>query len=315
MISNKPYVVNYDERDYDYTLYWKGRAYENSAEHTVLNKLLNNERGNFFLDIGGSFGRNAPIYATKYTTPIILDYSLATLQKNHQKLQMRYPNMTMIAGNAYNLPFKTNSIDASIMVRTLHHLEKPEKAIKEVARVTSENGIYIQEFANKLHIKARLRWLITGQISNFSRKPYQQPSRGNKEGIKDGDKYVFLNFHIKHILSILRANNFTPQQTIGCSFLRIPTLKKYMSTTQMMAIEKVLQKIPFIRNLAPSIYIKSTYNSSTNHNSNNNGTDIYKILVCPKCKGALKLDNESLLICTECKSKYMRKKGVWDLRY
>ena len=65
-------VADYDTYDYDYSTYWSKRKYEHEAESLVLKKLLKNEKGGWFLDVGGSFGRPfCFLYWNSFQTQII----------------------------------------------------------------------------------------------------------------------------------------------------------------------------------------------------------------------------------------------------
>jgi ubiquinone/menaquinone biosynthesis C-methylase UbiE len=160
-------IADYDEFHYDYKSYWDERDYENKAEIEVLNKLLNEEKGDYFVDIGGSFGRNAPLYSKRYKHPIIVDYSLETLQKYQEEIQKENPNIQLIAANAYKLPFKSSVIDGAMMIRVLHHLSDQDGVFKEASRILKENGVYILEFANKMHIKAGLNGYLPDNFRTF----------------------------------------------------------------------------------------------------------------------------------------------------
>ena len=81
-------VTNYDKYNYDYSTYWKGREYENLAEEVTLKRMFKTMRGVFFLDVGGSFGRNHYLYKNQYSTPIIADYSFNTLKANYKKIKL-----------------------------------------------------------------------------------------------------------------------------------------------------------------------------------------------------------------------------------
>jgi ubiquinone/menaquinone biosynthesis C-methylase UbiE len=122
-------IADYDTLNYDYKQYWKNREYENSAEQIALEKLLINENGTWFIDIGGSFGRLTPTYYKKYKNCIILDYSLNTLQNNYEYIKKNFPNTIMIAADAYHLPFKDDSFDV-IMVRVLNLIEKQKNFLQ-----------------------------------------------------------------------------------------------------------------------------------------------------------------------------------------
>ena len=56
-------------------------------------------------------------------------------------------------GYAENLPFETNSFDLALLVEVLEHLEQPEKAVEELARVLKVGGqaIVSMPFAFRIH--------------------------------------------------------------------------------------------------------------------------------------------------------------------
>ena len=49
--------------------------------------------------------------------------------------------LDVICGDTYNLPFKTNNFDATILIDTLEHLEYPEKVLSEAVRVARKSVI------------------------------------------------------------------------------------------------------------------------------------------------------------------------------
>jgi SAM-dependent methyltransferase len=304
----KSKIVNYDGYDYNYSKYWKNRDYENEAEHIVLNNMLRNERGTWFIDIGGSYGRLADTYVDKYKNCVILDYSLKTLQKNYEDITQKYPNIFLIAANAYRMPFKTSSFDAGLMVRVLHHIEKPKQYLKEIARILNSGATYIQEFPNKRHIKARIKAFLKGDKEIRNLEPYQQPCI-NLEGAK-GDGVYFLNFHPRHIHNLLNEQGFILKKKQGCSYLRIPFLKKIMSVKALIFFEKILQKILGKTDISPSILLKTELVKDDEKQSY---SDIKDIIACPICKSPL-LFKENIAICKKCGRKYFKKKNIWDFR-
>lgn len=304
-------IADYDTYDYDYSTYWSKREYENNAELLVLDKMFSNSRGKWFLDIGGSFGRISSVYSTKFSKPIIIDYSLKTLQKNYKALKKRYPNIELIAANAYHLPFKNNSFDGAIMVRVLHHIEQPKRCIKDIYRVLDDKGIYIQEFANKLHIKAVVRAIFTLNFSVFDNKPYQQPNKKNYEGAVKDSKVIFLNYPLKYIKELLTDIGFRIVTVSGCSFLRLNALKRIFSINFLLFWEKIFQKTLSWANISPSIFIKAIKTEDTI--SNKAGSKLTDLLVCPKCQGNLRFQN-TLSTCLSCKSTYSKKENIWDFR-
>lgn len=304
-------VADYDTYDYDYSTYWDKREYEHKSEVLVLEKLLKNEKGKWFLDIGGSFGRLASIYSKKFTHPVIIDYSLKTLQKNFNQLKKDYPNIELVAANVYSLPFRDNTFDGSIMVRVLHHIEKQNECIKEIYRVLDRNAIYIQEYANKVHIKAFLRAIFTLNFSFFNQSPYQQPDKHNYEGAKEGSEVLFLNYHPYWIKKLFSKIGLHIEKKYGCSFLRVDILKRKFNTKTLLFFENIFQNTLSWSNISPSIFVKAR--ALKKKTSAIEVDKLTEILICPKCKGDLNIQNDSAQ-CKKCESTYIKKENIWDFR-
>ena len=69
MKQKKIDVADYDASGYDYEGYWKGREYEDAADNMALQTFLDDEKrkshikkDDIYIDIGGSYGRQFPIY-------------------------------------------------------------------------------------------------------------------------------------------------------------------------------------------------------------------------------------------------------------
>ncbi len=304
-------IADYDTYDYDYSTYWGKREYEHKSEVLVLEKLLKNKEGEWFVDIGGSFGRLTGLYYKKYSNPVIVDYSLKTLQKNYSRLKRDFPDIQLIAANAYFLPFRNNTFEAGLMVRVLHHIQEQKKYTKEISRIINSGGIYIQEYANKVHIKAVIRALLTFNLSFFNRSVYQQPDKHNYEGTKEGSKVLFLNYHPRYIYELFKENNLDIKVKYGCSFLRINFLKKFLDCKTLLFGENIFQRTLSWANIAPSIFVMAEVKKE-NVNPKKFNT-LNDILLCPKCKGELKID-EKKAVCKECKTEYLKKENIWDFR-
>lgn len=306
-------ISEYDKFDYDYSTYWTQRVYENIAEKNVLNKVFSEEDGEWFLDIGGSYGRLASTYAKKYQNPVIVDYSLKTLQKNKDIVNSKYPNIILIAANAYHLPFKEDIFDAALMVRVLHHIKEPEKYYRGLRKILKNDSLYVQEFANKIHIKATLRALFKLDFSFFNKNVYKQPIGENLEGSKKKEKDIFLNYHPKHVHKMLSLQGFIVENRFGCSFLRSPFVKKIINQNVMILFEKIMQKTLSWTNIPPSIIFKSKLQKDKDIEAHEK-EKLEDILACPKCKSTLDFESDKATTCTECSNKYFEKDGIWDFR-
>lgn len=306
-------ISDYDKFGYDYRNYWEKRSYENYSEKILLNRIFQEKRGNWFLDIGGSFGRLGSTYNDQYRKPIILDYSLKTLQKNKPAIQAKYPNIELIAANAYKMPFKKDVFDAALMVRVLHHIEKPTQYLKELNRVMSPNSYYIQEFANKTHIKAVLRALLKADFTIFNQEPLEHTLSKNPEGSKNSQKGIFLNYHPKYVRGVLEKTGFKIENKYGCSFLRIPLLKKFFNEDIMIFIEKIMQRTLSWTSISPSIFYETIIQKEKGKTVQN-GEKLEEILACPSCKKDLIFKNEELATCKKCGKEYHKKDDIWDFR-
>lgn len=303
-------IANYDTQNYDYSTYWKEREYEHKSEELVLNRFFQNIKGNYFLDVGGSFGRLLPTYYRKFNNCIVLDYSLKTLQRNSDSLTKQFPNLTLIAGNAYNLPFKENIFDCALMVRVLHHLAKPQEYFAEISKVLIPSGIYIQEYANKYHLKAVIRALINMDSTFFNGKPYQQPDRENNEGARKNASVPFYNYPNSWILRKTKDVNFHLLEKSGCSFFRVRVLKKIFNTDLLLFFEKIFQYLLSWSNLSPSIFLKFKRNGKQ---LKQKIYSLEEILACPKCKNDIVIQG-SKATCKKCSEIYHKKENIWDFR-
>ena len=305
-------VTDYDFFGYDYANYWSNRRYENEAEKILLTKIFSSKNGNWFLDIGGSYGRLSSTYYKKYTNPIILDYSLQTLVKNKDILKTKYPNIQLIAANAYKLPFKDNTFDGALMVRVLHHIEKPSTYFEELHRVMNRNSFYIQEFANKIHLISTLKALVRLNFKFFSKEPYQQPTKGNFEGTKSGEEAIFFNYHPRYVKDLLEKNGFTVIKKHGCSYIRSALLKKVFGEELMILTERILQPLLSWSNIPPSIVFESIIKKEIKENVVHT-SELEDILACPKCKGVLSITNSEKK-CKKCSLTFVKENDIWDFR-
>lgn len=183
------------------------------------------------------------------------------------------------------------------MVRVLHHIVNQKVLFHEIERVMKNDGIFILEYANKMHIKARIRWLLKGQFKNFSTLPYQQPSQGHFEGAGEGENAIFLNFHPRNITTLLHKFNFKILKKTNCSFFRINFLKKHLPFGILIGFEKIFQKLFSWTNFSPSIVLKTT---KTGRGSEKHFEKFEDILCCPKCKEGLEISKEKAN-CKNCK--------------
>ncbi len=315
--QSSPDITLYDKYNYDYSSYWKKRSYEHSAEVFVLHKFLSGLKGAWFIDIGGSYGRHIPQYHQSFKNSVLLDYSLNALKQAQKSLrEAGISNVFLVAANAYHLPFKNSVFDGQMMVRVIHHLEKPEEVFREISRISSPQSSFILEYANKHHVKSLIKALVTANFSYITSPEPVSISTLNPEGSKKEDPGIIRNYSYSYIKAFLKENGFNIIKVRGVSFLRIPLLKRLVSDSILVFLEKVLQTLFGWSRITPSVFLlsKQLKSKSELQKEIDETNSIHTILQCPICCAELALESKTCS-CTSCKAVFPVVDGIYDLRY
>jgi SAM-dependent methyltransferase len=135
--------------------------------------------------------------------------------------------------------------DAATMIRVLHHMADAPKALGQVKRALRPNGTFILEFANKLNLKAIVRFWLGRQAWNpFTLEPVE---------------FVKLNFdfHPKAIFQWLTELGFTHEKTLTLSHFRIGLLKRIIPTGLLVFFDSLLQWSGAWIKVTPSVFVKA----------------------------------------------------------
>lgn len=313
MDNKNPDIAEYDLYKYDYEKYWlEGRKYEDESDKLAVKRFLKNETGDWYIDIGGSYGRLLPLYQTKSLHCVLTDYSIEALKKARNYLkENKIANVNLVAANIYSMPFKNAVFSAGQMIRVAHHLEDLEKSVKEISRIISPRGFFILEFANKIHFIAKLRAILKFDFKFlFDKSPYKQPPRETRQGISTGEG-LFYNFHPDYVKEIVGKNDFDIKRKLSVSNFRSIALKKILKERILLFLEKISQPIFSICSFGPSQYYKLKKSGLENVLM---AKDIYEIICCPKCKSEL-FRKDGNLFCKNCGQNYPVNFGIFDLRW
>ncbi|OQY29794.1 MAG: hypothetical protein B6I38_07895, partial [Anaerolineaceae bacterium 4572_5.1] len=119
-----------------------------------------------------------------------------------------------VAADAYRLPFVDGLFDGATMIRTLHHMQDAPAVLHQARRALQPNATFILEYANKLNLKAILRYLLRRQDWN----PFTP----------EQVEFVPLNFdfHPKTIRKWLKEADFDLERQLTVSHFRIGVIKK-----------------------------------------------------------------------------------------
>ncbi len=80
----------------------------------------------------------------------------------------RLPGVEILGGDlSATLPYADGEFDVVTCVEGLEHIENPQQAIREFARLLSPGGRLIVTVPNILNIEERVKWLLNGYTSHF----------------------------------------------------------------------------------------------------------------------------------------------------
>ena len=296
-----PPVCDYEGSDYQAT-FWDqgGRQYEDMAEGIALKRLLP-ARGRLLLELGAGAGRNTPRY-TGYERIILLDYSRTQLQQARARLgdSARY---LYVAADIYRLPFIDGLFDGATMIRTLHHMAEAPRALSQVRRVLQPGAVFILEYANKLNLKAILRyWLGRQSWSPFSREPVEFET-------------LNFDFHPAAIRQWLTRLGFKVEKTLAVSHLRIGFLKRAVPPAWLAALDGLLQPTGALLQVSPSVFLRTVLTRSPQNNTaSTTPRNILSFFCCPECSTHPLQAESDHLRCPRCGEKWAIRDGIYDFR-
>lgn len=291
-----PPVCNYEGSDYQQS-FWDqgGREYEDRAEAIALKRMLP-KSGKLMLELGAGAGRNTPRYAG-FERIVVLDYSTTQLAQAQQRLG-RSEKYIYVAADVYRLPFRNRLFDSATMIRVLHHMADAPKALAQVRNILQPGGVFILEFANKLNIKAIIRYLLGRQKwSPFTLEPVE---------------FVELNFdfHPKTIRQWLGGLGLAIEKTLTVSHFRLGILKRLIPARWLAALDGFFQPTGNLWQFTPSVFVKARSESGEKLEIPTHELDWFK---CPECSSPLK-EKSGHLECTSCHSQWAIRDGIYDFR-
>ncbi len=295
-MTDTPPICNYEGSDYQET-FWEtgGRAYEDAVECVALKRLLP-ESGGHLVELGAGAGRNTPRYRG-FRQVTLVDYSLTQLQQAKKRLSSGNADQVYryVAADIYRLPFVSGLFDAATMIRTLHHMSKPQHALGQVRRVLRPASVFILEYANKRNIKSVLRYLLRRQDWN----PFSP----------EAVEFVKLNFdfHPQSIRTWLRENGFLLERQLTVSHFRIGLLKRLLPLKLLVWMDSMAQLTGGLWQYSPSVFTRS-------RTTQEGQTSIPgAFFACPVCHTPIE-DTPPMLVCAGCGKTYPVEDGIYDFR-
>ena len=225
---------------------------------------------------------------------VLVDYSRTQLQQARSRLGAG-PQYRYVAADIYHLPFVPGVFDAATMIRTLHHMAEPRRALDQVRAALQAKAVFILEFANKRNLKSILRFVLHQQTWNpFSPEPVE---------------FAALNFdfHPATVRTWLRLARFTVQRQLTVSHFRIPFLKRTLPLRWLVAMDSFAQTTGNLWQLSPSVFVGCQAAGETAA-----APDGW-LFACPAC-GAPLDDTPPRLVCQQCGRSYPVEDDIYDFR-
>ncbi len=293
-MDSPPPICDYEGSDYQ-TAFWErgGREYEDRAEAIALRRLLP-KSGEWMLELGAGAGRNTPRYKG-FRRIVLLDYSRTQLRQAQERLG-RSRRYLYVAADIYRLPFVDGLFDAATMIRTLHHMADPPRALRQVRRVLQPGAIFILEFANKRNLKAILRYLLRRQDWN----PFTL----------EAVEFAPLNFdfHPRAVRDWLNEAGFATERTLTVSHFRLDLLKRLLPASFLAALDGLVQPTGALWQLTPSVFTRNRAVGETPIAA----PDAF--FQCPECGSSPLREEKDTLTCAACGRQYAIRDGIYDFR-
>jgi ubiquinone/menaquinone biosynthesis C-methylase UbiE len=300
MSEPTPPICNYEGSDYQ-TSFWEhgGRDYEDAAEAIALRRLLP-PFGQVMLELGAGAGRNTLRYQG-FGRVVLLDYSRSQLEQARERLGSS-ERFIYVAADIYHLPLAPGVFDAATMIRTLHHMVDPERALAQVRNALQPGATFILEFANKQNLKAIARFLLGRQNWN----PFSQAAVEFAE--------LNFDFHPGAVRRWLRHSGFTIQHQLTVSHFRMDVFKDHFPVEVLAWMDAQAQLTGDWWQLSPSVFVRACASGSISSPAAaipGRAVDLFR---CPVCAGGPLGETTGGLTCPSCGRTWPLADGIYDFR-
>ncbi len=171
----------------------------------------------FVLDIGCGVG-DVTIKTSQHTSNKVIGIDIEDFRRKGNKSNEKF---IFIKADVYNLPFKENSFSKITVFWTLHHLNNPIIALKEIMRVLSFKGeiIILEDIVERQNSFKTSFTKLYDKIINleFNRHPHSNYS------IKEWENIISKNFNIE-ILETKEYPWFTKYKLLKFGLIRLEKL-------------------------------------------------------------------------------------------
>jgi len=139
------------------------------ADLLRIRSLLALTSGMRLLDIGGGTGALAAVLVGDGAKAVVLE-------PNPRKVafgRSRHPQVEYHEGHAERLPFPDGTFDRAIAMLSFHHMEAPDRALREVQRVLRPSGRFLLEEFYPASAPGALARRLFGRRHGGHHRPYE----------------------------------------------------------------------------------------------------------------------------------------------
>jgi SAM-dependent methyltransferase len=284
-------VLSYE--GFDYEAFWRerGRAHLDRSERRAVARLLPT-RGRRLLDAGCGFGRLTGAYIDGFDEVVLLDGAWSLLEQARDRWGSR---VRLVAADLRALPFAPGSFDAVVMVRVLHHFERPGAILGPAQEVLTPRGSLVFSVGNKRNLRRIGRRLLGARgPSPFAPglEPYGPRSFG---------------WHPRDVERFLAASGFRVEEMLGLGV--VDKVAAHVGALAPAVPSGLLAGRALGRvRLAPILFGSAVPRSAAPRPARED--DPFR---CPRCLGSLN-ERSSVYTCCVCGRRYPVRDGIADFR-
>jgi ubiquinone/menaquinone biosynthesis C-methylase UbiE len=128
-----------------------GGAFTNEKQQRILSSLCRDWTGGSVVEIGPGTGRFTIPLTGQGNAMTLVDIApgmLEQVRKNIEAAGVQGSISDYVEGSIYGLPFESNTFEHAISLNVFNHLEHPDKALSEMARVIRPGQTLLFNYAN-----------------------------------------------------------------------------------------------------------------------------------------------------------------------
>ena len=295
-------ISDYEGADYERN-FWQapGRQYDDQIERVAMRRLL--PVGGRLLELASGYGRLTNLYSG-FQQVVLVDLNLAHLEAARE----RYGDdgYLYVAADIYNLPFAPGQFDVVTMVRALHHMDDPQRALRGIRAVLRRGGSLVLEYNNKRNLKTVAKWLLKKMLvpgkgwaasahNPFTREPVQYYS-------------LYYGLHPEHVKDMLVHAGLVPQRRLAVAYLRVSLLTRLLPPGLMAKLDSAMQLTGDWFLFSPTGFVRAR---AVGGDEEGSPSAFWR---CPACHGFDLRTSDQGLACQGCGRDWPIKNGVIDFR-